>query len=70
MPCVFFRFTLGFRIFQAFFFNFPTNLPNVFAISAGLLSTRAAVKELGFRAEARAVDSPGAESELQLQLSF
>ena len=47
-----------------------TNLPNLFVISAGQLSTRAAVKELGFRAEAGAVGSPRAESELQLRLSF
>ena len=50
--------------------NFLTNLPNLFVISAGQLSTRAAVKELGFRAEAGAVGSPRAESELQLRLSF
>ena len=69
----FFRFTLRFRIFQAKFFfskKFLTNLPNLFVISAGQLSTRAAVKELGFRAEAGAVGSPRAESELQLRLSF
>ena len=57
---------------KKFFFskNFLTNLPNLYVISAGQLYTRAAVKELPFRAEAGAVGSPRAESELQLQLSF
>ena len=46
--------------------------PSVFqsAVFVGQLPTRAAVKELGFRAEAGAVGSPRAESELQLRLSF
>ena len=69
----FFWFTLCFRTFQAkkkfsnFFFS---NSHSLFAISVGQLSTRAAVKELGLRAEAGAVGSPRAESELQLRLSF
>ena len=49
---------------------FLTNLPNLFVISDDQLSTRAAVKELCFRAEAGAVGSLRAESELQLRLSF
>ena len=70
----FFGFTLCFKAFQAkknfFSKNFLTNLPYLIAISVGQLYTRAAVKELGFRAEAGAVGSPRAESELQLRLSF
>ena len=68
----FFGFTLCFRIFQAkiFFSIFFTKSCILFAISVGQLYTRAAVKELDFRAEAGAVGSLRAESELQLRLSF
>ena len=68
----FFRFTLRFKILEAIFCskNFLTNLPNLFVISAGQLSTRAAVKELGCRARAGAVGSQRADSELRLRLSF
>ena len=70
----FFGFTLCFWIFQAkkiFFSNFfLTKSRSLFAISVGQLYTRAAVKELDFRAEAGAVGSLRAESELQLRLSF
>ena len=52
---------------KQFFFS---NSHSLFAILVGQLPTRAAVKELGFRAEAGAVGSPRAESELQLRLSF
>ena len=61
-----------FRIFQAKkkFNFFLTKSCSLFAISVGQLYTRAAVKELEFRAEAGAVGSLRAESELQLRLSF
>ena len=49
---------------------FLTKSRSLFAISVGQLYTRAAVKELDFRAEAGAVGSLRAESELQLRLSF
>ena len=56
---------------QNFFFQFfITQSRSLFAISIGQLYTRAAVKELDFRAEAGAVGSLRAESELQLRLSF
>ena len=57
---------------KKFFFSnfFLTKSRSLFAISVGQLYTRAAVKELDFRAEAGAVGSLRAESELQLRLSF
>ena len=69
----FFRFTLRFRIFQSKkkIQNFFSQISHsFFANSVGQLYTRAAVKELDFRAEAGAVSSLRAESELQLRLSF
>ena len=64
-------YVLGYFMKKIFFSKkILTNLPNLFVISAGQLSTRAAVKELGFRAEAGAVGSLRVESELQLRLSF
>ena len=70
MPWGFFRFTLGLRLFQAIFFNFLTNLPNLFAISAGQLYTKAAVKELSLELKLKPVGSSGVEAGLQLQLRF
>ena len=64
-------YVLGY-IKQKNFFSlfFLTKSRSLFAISVGQLYTRAAVKELDFRAEAGAVGSLRAESELQLRLSF
>ena len=54
-----------------FFSNFfLTKSRSLFAISVGQLYTRAAAKELDFRAEAGAVGSLRAKLELQLRLSF
>ena len=64
-------YVLGYFEQKNFFSNFfLTKSRSLFAISVGQLYTRAAVKELDFRAEAGAVGSLRAESELQLQLSF
>ena len=61
----FFGFTLCFRIFQAKKIKkILTTSSYLFAISVGQLYTTAAIKELHFKAEAGAVGSPRAESEL------
>ena len=56
-------YVLGYFKQTIFFYFFLTKSPYLFAISVGQLYTRAAVKELGFRAEAGAVSSLRAESE-------
>ena len=58
--------------FKQIFFSkiFLTNLPNLFAISAGQLYTKAAVKELSLELKLKPVGSSGVEAGLQLQLRF